>query len=825
MNQMNVAGMNPGAGGPVGGIPMMNNGSSALRSDPGNQILQGDNVVQLNTYIYDYFLKRGYHDCARALIQDESFTMSTSPVPKSTPHRRDGEMNGVDGDAMVTDSKDEVKHRIPDDMPRPNIPPGQGGDFQQTSFLLDWFNLFWDIFWAQRKRSKNPEAMQYVQQTQQLLRMQNQQMLRQSQMIPGQYNMRAARGGMMPAGMQKTLLQNNPNMTPQQMAQLQKNQQMLHHQMQRETSEMEMNGHRPQSPSSAENAPSPSKRPRLDSSQVNGLQMAPNGRGQGQMPGRPNHQTNAMLIQHGINPNTLTPQQFTSFQAQNPSVQAKSLQVYNQNMGNMSIHNNRAAMNNPGMPNGLMNPGVMPNQGDMMPMHDGQLLPMQEYYSANGQMTQVPRPQMQTPGSGNHALQDYQMQLMLLEQQNKRRLLLARQEQDGINRGDGQAGMPGQPNLPPGTSPQGSRAGASPNPNDQMKRGTPKMPQTGLPGSPSVNDAMAHGRSSPASMNFGGQMPQEMGGGAFFINKSLQDGVVQNGMRPPSSNPAFSGPQMTQPMDAMSRPQGPGGPGGNRMPGGNWQGQGPPGQPMVPQQQQVGQQQPQPAGTPQERNAMPPPQAPPAGVAGTGRTQPSSPQAGAAPPTPQQSNKPAPKGKKDPKENPRKRPPKKPSTANASNTAATPSSEVDPPPTPTPPTPITPVHPSSFNKNNAANNAAANNANANTNVNGPQPTSASNAAQQQQNLVQQQQAQQQQQQAQQQQAQQQQQQDPGQTFGDMNLPDANNFNLDFTTLDNPDILENFDFDSFLNTDDPNGFAFDPSMPYPDGVEAGAGENL
>jgi len=32
--------------------------------------------------------------------------------------------------------------------------------------------------------------------------------------------------------------------------------------------------------------------------------------------------------------------------------------------------------------------------------------------------------------AGSHALQDYQMQLMLLEQQNKKRLLLARQEAD-----------------------------------------------------------------------------------------------------------------------------------------------------------------------------------------------------------------------------------------------------------------------------------------------------------------------------------------------------------------------------------------------------------
>jgi len=38
--------------------------------------------------------------------------------------------------------------------------------------------------------------------------------------------------------------------------------------------------------------------------------------------------------------------------------------------------------------------------------------------------------------NGNHALQDYQMQLMLLEQQNKKRLMMARQEQDNmINNG------------------------------------------------------------------------------------------------------------------------------------------------------------------------------------------------------------------------------------------------------------------------------------------------------------------------------------------------------------------------------------------------------
>lgn len=403
------------------------------------------------------------------------------------------------------------------------------------------------------------------------------------------------------------------------MANLQRNQ--LMQQMQREQSDMEMNGHRPQSPSSAENAPSPSKRPRLDNGPMNGQQLAPNGRGQGQgMPGQPNP---AMIVPNGLaGPRGMTPQAQAAFQQSGPGAQQKSIQVYAQNL---ALHHSRSAMNNQGMPNGLMNPGVMPNQTDLVPMPDGQgMYPMgNEYYGANGQMAQV-RAGMQTPNGqhGNHALQDYQMQLMLLEQQNKRRLLMARQEQDNMTRAD-QPPMPGQA-LPPGTSPQGSRAGASPNPSDQMKRGTPKMPQTGLPGSPSAADAMGQGRGSPASMNFNGaQMGPEMAG-QFF----------PNGMRTPSSNPAFSAPQMGQPIPAGAA---------NRVPSGSWPPQGPPqGQPMAPHQSPAS----QPTGTPQERGAMPPPQAPPATGPNAGRTQPPSP----APPTPQQGNKAPPKGKKDTKD-------------------------------------------------------------------------------------------------------------------------------------------------------------------------------
>lgn len=452
-------------------------------------------------------------------------------------------------------------------------------------------------------------------------------------------------------------------------------------QMQREQSDMDMNGNRPQSPASAaDNAPSPSKRPRLEGG-VNGQQLAPNGRGQGQgMQGQPTPQ--ALMMQNGMAHRGMNPAQFQQFQ-QGQAAQQKPMQVYSQNL---AFHHSRSALNFQGIPNGgMMNPGVMPNQADLVPMPDGQgMYPMgAEYYNSNGQITQV-RPGMQTPGGqhGNHALQDYQMQLMLLEQQNKRRLMMARQEQDSMARADGQPPMPGQGGLPPGTSPQGSRAGASPNPSEQMKRGTPKMPQSGLPGSPSAAD-MAQNRGSPGSMNLnGGPLPPDMAPG-FFPGPG-------GPMRPPSSNPAFTGPQMGQPIPANAA---------NRVPSGQW----PPGQPMAPQHSPATQPQ---AGTPQERGAMPPPQAPPGTGPNAGRAQPPSPQtAGNAPPTPQQTNKPAPKGKKDTKDT-RKRPNKKNAAAANNAAGATPSTETaDPAPTPTPSTPVTPQHPNSFNKGGA--NAAA----------------------------------------------------------------------------------------------------------------------
>lgn len=430
-----------------------------------------------------------------------------------------------------------------------------------------------------------------------------------------------------------------------QFQQLQQQQQQKHHhmlqQMQREHSENELNGHRPQSPASTENAGSPSKRPRLDGQQFGGGPMAPNGRGQGGPPQQQQHQQQAMnmLIASGMSGRNLSQSQFQSFQTQNPAMQ-KNLQVYAQNLA----HQQGRSMMNQGvsMPNGMMNPGVMPNQcSPMLGPVDGQNLiqgmQFETLYGTPHNLAALRQQQANMPGGngqgGNHALQDYQMQLMLLEQQNKKRLMMARQEQDNISRTDGGPPMPGQPGMQPPVMSPGSRAEPSPNPNDQMKRGTPQIGANGMPPSPSAGDGMQQARGSPAGMNFAGGIPPDFSSQLFM--KNMGDGMVAPGaagMRPPTSmNPGMN-------TEAIARQQ------NGRMPSGNWQGN-PPGQPMMPQPPQG---QPPAMGTPQQRaGEMPPPSAPAAGNGSSQRNQPPSPPPSQAPPTPSQSNKANPKSKKD----------------------------------------------------------------------------------------------------------------------------------------------------------------------------------
>ncbi|PVH89217.1 hypothetical protein DL98DRAFT_402103, partial [Cadophora sp. DSE1049] len=533
---------------------------------------------------------------------------------------------------------------------------------------------------------------------------QQQQMLRglrnDVNMTPQQYQQLMMRNSAAGNGMNlnqnelrhKAIQNNNRNATPQQLQMLQAQQQaQKQQQMQRDPSDGN-NQQRPQSPGSAENAPSPSKRPRLDGTPFNPQQM-PNGRGQaGGMPQQvgdtgPSNAIQAahMQLTNGIEPSNLTAQQFQNMPG-GPNAQQARLAGYQQNLAQQQ------AGQMPGVNKPMPNPGGPQNQGSPMMTQGQDGAAIANYYNP-----QDPN-RMQGPGGapggggGNHALQDYQMQLMLLEQQNKKRLMMARQEQDnmmprpegGQGGGPGPVGPNGQP-FQQGTSPQGPRSVNSPNPGDQMKRGTPHMNNASMP-SPLPE---GQSRGSPSNgMNFnlpGGQMDPNMNPQYFKMNGMDPNmaGVMPNGMRPPSSHPGGFNSQMTPQQMAMARQQ--------QQQVQNWQG--PNGQ-MIPQPAQGGAPQ-QNMGTPQQR-AMPPPSAPAANPAANGRTQPPSPQQNPAPPTPSQTNKANPKKKAESKDSKAKRATKKGSTANL-NAGATPSADADnAAATPTPATPITPVHPKSF---------------------------------------------------------------------------------------------------------------------------------
>lgn len=323
-----------------------------------------------------------------------------------------------------------------------------------------------------------------------------------------------------------------------------------------------------------------------------------------------------------MNAGNMPNNQFNEFMPQGPGAQQKNIEVYAQSLA----HQHRVAMSNTSSPQG-MNSGV---QGS--PMAQPGLEGQENLFTGNG-----PRPgNMPTnppgaPQQGNHALQDYQMQLMLLEQQNKKRLLMARQEQDNQS-GHPQQGVMGAPGFGAAMSPQGSRAGGpSPNPADQMKRGTPKLGQQNLPGSPMPEGIMGQQRASPApNMNFDPSLAPPGMPPQFYPQGMPQNGPM--GMRPPSSHPQppnFGGQQITPAqMEAMRNGQ---------MQQNGWRGGPQPG--MMPGGQQMG----GPMGqNPQQRQQMPPPPAP---TNEQPRPEPSPSQSNPNPPTPSQTNKANPKKK------------------------------------------------------------------------------------------------------------------------------------------------------------------------------------
>ncbi len=151
-------------GGPVGApMGMMNNGAIAPQGGPRQMPVNDSTKALLNTYIYEYFLRHGMYECARAILTGDNQVK----VQKDSPGGRRDENgnllgNGLGDDPMDTDSKDDLDAKRPDDLPAPNVPM----PLPDSCFLYEWFCLFWDMFNAQKGKGGNVPVNQYVNHTQ-----------------------------------------------------------------------------------------------------------------------------------------------------------------------------------------------------------------------------------------------------------------------------------------------------------------------------------------------------------------------------------------------------------------------------------------------------------------------------------------------------------------------------------------------------------------------------------------------------------------------------------------------------------------------------------
>ncbi|OLL23949.1 Adhesion defective protein 2 [Neolecta irregularis DAH-3] len=841
---------------------------NALSASPSsaNVSAQASEHKMLQSYIYDYLLKMGLNESAKTFMseaevstKDDASRTRTSKPEADLDSPELGNMSALDSVSALMDAKrnrkpqgpteDESKTKAADDkscdLPSAIIPIDVPG-----GFLYEWWIVFWDMYNARNSRNGSQAASQLIAHSQRLRQQQeHQRSLSIGGMGPQHPGMAAQQGHMinpaanaaaynpalrsaMPNGMMQMhpgIDMNNPDLnnekvplsppgvvvnllhrpgsfwlvkllrtmpstarrecssrnnpsptlsqysTTQQLQTLAKNNPMYaahqQQQLQAQREQSEQNGafndpsaQRPNSPAMSGREPSPPKRQRL----------SPDGAfATIQQAGRPQMvsagpQLGPSHMPQGMTPNEYQQQQIAAMQQQTANgPQKQNMQQYAQAL----TRQQQNAMGNVKQALGGQIPGATPSMHNpnLTKGQQGQQSSMGEYYNPMRPTTQA-------------SLQDYQMQLQILAQQNQKRIQMARHEDDGAPRGPGTAES--NPSFS-AMSPQNTRRQQSPQPTaaDMARRNTstPKLSHPPNPNSPADPQAQMRNSSPNMAAVYNGQIPQDPQQQMMLYNqlKSMSDmngvtlGPGGQMLRPQmggaAGHPAFMNNPAVQ-MSMMSN-----GPDMNMMRArpGYWQSQQPqqmmaamtPHMRMAMQQQAAAQQH-------HAAQQMPPPGSHPIHpMNGNNRGQPQSPSVSNVQVNAVKAQQAAQALKKRDKDSKKK---------TTKKTAATPNNEVsehDADDTmPTPATPTTPKHPKSFSNTSAPPS--------NQTTQPPEPPS---------------------------------------TFStSMDQPEGDNF-LTFNFADGADTgMGDFDFDSFLNTDnDPNMGNFDASSFFNagDGLEA------
>ncbi|KAJ3453263.1 hypothetical protein MRS44_017510 [Fusarium solani] len=106
--------------------------------------------TQLNTYIYEYFLRYDMFDCAQAILKADSDVKLQRHSPRSPRDNNGCRLGNTRSYESIDIALDSKRSEF---LPAPNLPNLS----PESCFLYEWFCLFWDMFNAQKNDSRDTQ--------------------------------------------------------------------------------------------------------------------------------------------------------------------------------------------------------------------------------------------------------------------------------------------------------------------------------------------------------------------------------------------------------------------------------------------------------------------------------------------------------------------------------------------------------------------------------------------------------------------------------------------------------------------------------------------
>lgn len=398
------------SGTPKGGkvpSPRLDSSSSILDAHASNS------KQLLNAYIYDFLIKSRLPQTARIFVNEADVPTSQGSLSSNSP-------GGDSQNGRAAYLQFQKENNLPQLAMAMDAPQG---------FLFEWWLVFWDVFQAKNNRGSSQMAMQYYQL--QMMKQRQQQEMAGMNAQPNMFGM-----GQTPSQGAQGQLQGQAQGQPQQMDPQQQQRMMMQMMMKQQNlpmmleQQLQMLGpqlqqqmflQKQQQQQQSLGGPMPGQQqPQPQPNQTG--QHPPMAAGQAQFQPQPQNR----IQQHAQNQmNNLRHQAAVAAQQQFQPGEAGSPAAMNRmGQGTPQTHHGQQPMNGM-LPYQQPMPQPMPGQNSKAngAHHNGAPGPVMPNGNVPGE---IPNGANNGPNRNIDALQDYQMQLMLLEKQNKKRLDIAR---------------------------------------------------------------------------------------------------------------------------------------------------------------------------------------------------------------------------------------------------------------------------------------------------------------------------------------------------------------------------------------------------------------